>query len=60
MGQPHPFCVEVELPLDGRLLVVDRGRTLLDVPASPDLDQLRGIIISSPTGPRPAPTEQLN
>jgi transposase len=47
--------VEVELRLDGRLLVVDRGRTLLVLPASPDPAQLRGIIVAAPHGPPPAP-----
>lgn len=47
--------VEVELQLDGRLIVVDHGRTLLVLPLSPDPDHLRGIILTSPTGPAPAP-----
>jgi transposase len=47
--------VEVELRLDGRLLVVDRGRTLLVLPVSPDPHHLRGIIATAPTGPVPAP-----
>jgi transposase len=47
--------VEVELHLDGRLIVVDRGRTLLVLPVSPDPRQLRGIILATPTGPVPAP-----
>jgi transposase len=47
--------VEVELRLDGRLVVVDRGRTLLVVPVSPDPDHLRGIILTAAAGPRPAP-----
>jgi transposase len=46
--------VEVELRLDGRLLVVDRGRTLLVLPVSPDPDDLRGLILVAPTGPTPA------
>lgn len=46
--------VEVELRLDGRLLVVDRGRTLLVMPVSPDPNQLRGIVLAAPTGPPPA------
>jgi len=46
--------VEVELRLDGRLLVVDRGRTLLAVPASPDPDDLRGLRLVAPGGPAPA------
>ena len=47
--------VEVELHLDGRVVVVDRGRTLLIVPVSPDPDQLREITLLAPTGPAPAP-----
>jgi transposase len=47
--------VEVELRLDGRLLVVDRGRTLLVLPVSPDPDRLRGVILTRAAGPRPAP-----
>lgn len=47
--------IEVELRLDGRLVVVDRGRTLLVMPVSPDPDQLRGIVLTAPTGPAPAP-----
>lgn len=46
--------VEVELRLDGRLLVVDRGRTLLVVAASPDPDDLRGLRLVAPGGPAPA------
>ena len=47
--------VEVELRLDGRLLVVDHGRTLLVLPVSPDRHELRGIRLVAPTGPAPAP-----
>ena len=47
--------VEVELHLDGRLIVVDRGRTLLVMPVSPDPDQLRGIVLVARRGPIPAP-----
>jgi len=47
--------VEVELRLDGRLLVVDHGRTLLVMTASPELHELRGIRLVAPTGPAPAP-----
>jgi transposase len=43
--------VELELRLDGRLLVVDRGRTLLAVPAPPDPARLRGIRVADRTGP---------
>lgn len=46
--------VEVELRLDGRLLVVDRGRPLLVMPVSPDPDRLRGITLRAASGPRPA------
>jgi transposase len=46
--------VEVELRLDGRLLVVDRGRTLLVLQVSPDPDQLRGVTLVARTGPAPA------
>jgi transposase len=46
--------VEVELHLDGRLLVVDRGRTLLVLTSSPDPDHLRGLSLVAPTGPPPA------
>jgi transposase len=43
--------VELELRMDGRLLVVDRGRTLLAVPAPPDPARLRGIVLADPGGP---------
>lgn len=43
--------VEVELRLDGRLLVVDRGRTLLALPVSPDLHELRGVRLCATRGP---------
>jgi transposase len=46
--------VEVELRLDGRLLVVDRGRTLLALQVSPDPDQLRGVTLVARRGPAPA------
>ena len=46
--------VEVELRLDGRLLVVDHGRTLLALPVSPDLHELRGVKLVAAGGPRPA------
>ena len=46
--------VEVELRLDGRLVVVDRGRTLLVLQASPDPDQLRGVTLVTRRGPAPA------
>ncbi len=47
--------VEVELRLDGRLLVVDRGRTLLVLPVSSDPHHLRRTVVTAPTGPAPAP-----
>lgn len=47
--------VEVELRLDGRLLVVDGGRVLLALPASPDPATLRGLSFLVPGGPTPAP-----
>lgn len=46
--------VEVELRLDGRLLVVDRGRTLLVLSVSPDPDDLRGLTLVASGGPAPA------
>lgn len=47
--------VEVELRLDGRLLVVDHGRTLLVLPVSPDLHELRAVRLVASSGPTPAP-----
>lgn len=47
--------VEVELRLDGRLLVVDRGRILIALPVSPDLRELRGVRLLAAHGPKPAP-----
>lgn len=46
--------VEVELRLDGQLLVVDRGRTLLVLPVSPEVSELRGVKLAATHGPRPA------
>jgi transposase len=46
--------VEVELRLDGRLLVVDHGRTLLVLPLSPEQRELRGVTLVAASGPRPA------
>ena len=43
--------VEVELHLDGRLLVVDRGRVLLVLSAPADPRRLRGVSLVDPTGP---------
>jgi len=46
--------VEVQLRLDGRLLVAADGRALLAVPAPPEPSKLRGIEVIEPSGPRPA------
>jgi hypothetical protein len=46
--------VEVGLRLDGRLLVVDRGRPLLVMPVAPDPDALRGITLRAGSGAQPA------
>jgi transposase len=46
--------VEVQLRLDGRLLVVDRGRILLVTAVSPDVRELRGVRLVAPSGPTPA------
>ena len=46
--------VELQLRLDGRLLVEVDGRTLLAVPASPDPDRLREVRVIQPVGPRAA------
>jgi transposase len=46
--------VEVELRLDGRLLIVDRGRTLLALPVSPTDRELRGVRLVATSGPAPA------
>lgn len=43
--------VDVELRLDGRLVVLDRDRILLVLPVSPDPDHLRGITHAAPGGP---------
>ena len=42
--------VEVELRLDGRLVVVDRDRTLLVLPVSPDPGDLAGQTLGTPGG----------
>jgi transposase len=47
--------VEVQLRLDGRLLVELDGRTLLAVSAPPDPARLREIKVLAPSGPAPAP-----
>ena len=46
--------VELELRLDGQLLVRLEGRTLLAVPAPPDPARLRDIRFTAPRGPAPA------
>ena len=46
--------VDVELRLDGRLLVVHGGHTLLAIAAPPDPHALRGIRIEGPGPVRPA------
>ncbi len=50
--------VEVELRLDGRLLVVADGRTLAAVPAPPEPRRLREIKVLVPGGPAPEPTSR--
>jgi hypothetical protein len=45
--------VEVQLRLDGRLLVVHEGRTLLAVPAPSDPARLRGLRVVAAGGPGP-------
>ena len=45
--------VEVELRLDGRLVVATAGRELLVVPAPPEPSQLRGLRIIAEHGPPP-------
>ena len=47
--------VELQLRLDGRLLVELDGRTLLAVNAPPDPKGLREIRVLDPVGPKPAP-----
>jgi len=50
--------VEVELRLDGRLLVVADGRTLAAVPAPPEPRRLRELRLLAPGGPAPEPTSR--
>jgi transposase len=50
--------VEVELRLDGRLLVVADGRTLAAVPAPPEPRRLREVRALAPGGPAPEPTSR--
>jgi transposase len=50
--------VEVELRLDGRLLVLADGRLLAAVPAPPEPSRLRGVHALDPKGPPPEPTSR--
>lgn len=50
--------VELELRLDGRLLVVADGRLLAAVPAPPEPRRLRELRILAPGGPPPEPTSR--
>ena len=50
--------VEVELRLDGRLLVVADGRILAAVPAPPEPRRLREVQVLAPGGPQPEPTSR--
>jgi transposase len=50
--------VEVELRLDGRLLVLADGRLLAAVPAPPEPRRLREAQVLDPNGPSPAPTSR--
>jgi hypothetical protein len=50
--------VEVELRLDGRLLVVADGRLLAAVPAPPEPRRLRDLRLLDPGGPVPEPTSR--
>lgn len=50
--------VELELRLDGRLLVVADGRLLAAVPAPPEPRRLREIRMLAPGGPPPEPTSR--
>lgn len=50
--------VEVELRLDGRLLVVADGRLLVAVPAPPEPRRLREVHGLEPGGPPPEPTSR--
>ena len=50
--------VEVELRLDGRLLVVADGRILAAVPAPPEPRRLREVQVLAPGGPAPEPTSR--
>ena len=50
--------VEVELRLDGRLLVLAQGRLLAAVPAPPEPQRLREVQVLQPGGPAPEPTSR--
>lgn len=50
--------VEVELRLDGRLLVLAEGRLLAAVPAPPEPRRLREVRVLDPAGPVPEPTSR--
>ena len=50
--------VEVELRLDGRLLVLADGRLLAAVPAPPEPRRLRDLRLLDPQGPPPEPTSR--
>lgn len=50
--------VELELRLDGRLLVLAEGRLLAAVPAPPEPRRLREIRVLDPAGPPPEPTSR--
>ena len=50
--------VEIELRLDGRLLVVADGRILAAVPAPPEPRRLREVQVLAPGGPQPEPTSR--
>jgi transposase len=50
--------VEVELRLDGRLLVLAQGRLLAAVPAPPEPQRLREVQVLQPGAPSPEPTSR--
>ncbi len=50
--------VDLELRLDGRLLVVADGRTLAAVPAPPEPERLRSVRVLIPGDREPAPTSR--
>jgi transposase len=47
--------VEVELRLEGRLVVLVEGRPVLAIPAAPEPRRLRDVQLVQPAGPMPAP-----